>query len=115
MRDDQSVGKYKEVKKKLFLILEQREFFWRQRSKQLWLQAGDQNNKHFHASTNARCRTNRIHKLKNEAGEWKEWENGLTDLITNFYKELFSSTQIDWEEIVECVPTSITENKTVLY
>lgn len=32
-RDNISVDQYKEVKKKLFLILEQKEIFWRQRSK----------------------------------------------------------------------------------
>lgn len=103
--------KYKEVKKKLFLILEQREIFWRQHSKQLWLQTGDQNSKYFHASANARRRTNRIHKLKNDNGKWKDWENGLADLITNFYKELCSSSQIEWNEVVDCVQTLITEEQ----
>lgn len=37
LRDSNSVRLYKEVNKELFLILDQREIFWRQRSKQLWL------------------------------------------------------------------------------
>lgn len=111
MDDDISVVRNNEAKKKLSLTLEQREIFWRQRSKQLWLQNGDQNSKFFHASANSRRRLNRIHKLKNEAGQWQEWENGLSELITNFYKELFSSTQVEWEEVVNCVPTSISKEQ----
>lgn len=67
--DIQGVQKYKETKKKLFLILEQREVFWGQRSKQLWLQSGDQNSKYFHAMANTRHRTNQIIKLQNDEGE----------------------------------------------
>lgn len=38
-RDDQSLVEYEEARKQLFLVLDQKEIFWRQRSKQLWLQA----------------------------------------------------------------------------
>lgn len=67
-RDGQSIEKYKEMKQKLFMILDQKEIFWRQRSKQLWLQSGDKNTKYFHASCSNRRRTNHIQKLKDDAG-----------------------------------------------
>ncbi|XP_074336782.1 uncharacterized protein LOC141673954 [Apium graveolens] len=91
-RDTQAVQNYKEMKKKLFLILDQREIFWRQRSKQLWLQSGDQNSKYFHAMANTRRRVNQITKLQNEEGEWRDWGNGLAD----------------WEKVIDCVPGKIT-------
>lgn len=56
-------------------------------------------------------KTNRIHKLQNEAGEWKDRENGLVYLITDIYTNLFCSSQIDWNEVVDCVPTTITEEQ----
>ncbi|XP_074355749.1 uncharacterized protein LOC141695401 [Apium graveolens] len=76
-RDDQSVKQYRDTKQQLFFILDQKEIFWCQRSKQLWLSAGDKNTKYFHAACNKRQRMNRIVKLKNESGEWLDWQNGL--------------------------------------
>lgn len=68
--DAQSTKLYKEAKEELFLILDQKEIFWRQRSKQLWLQSGDKNTRYFHASCNIRRRTNHIQKLKDNNDRW---------------------------------------------
>lgn len=77
--DSQSQIKFKETKKRLYMILNQLEIFWRQRSKQLWLHSGDSNNKSFHASATSRRRTNQIYKLKNVEGGglngMKGWRN----------------------------------------
>lgn len=103
--------RYQAAKKQLFLILDQKEIFWRQRSKQLWLQSGDKNTKFFHASCNTRRRTNQICKLKSEAGDWKDWQNGLDELITSYYDTLFTSSQTEVEEIIRCVPQTITNEQ----
>lgn len=62
--DANSAQRYKDLKSMLIRILEQREIFRRQRSKQLWLHLGDKNNKYFHATAYACRRTNRITRLK---------------------------------------------------
>ncbi|XP_074342149.1 uncharacterized protein LOC141679584 [Apium graveolens] len=58
---------YQEESKKLTEIYSQQEIFWRQRSKQLWLREGDQNNKFFHSATKARRKMNHISFLVNNA------------------------------------------------
>lgn len=108
-RDEVSVVEYEELKKQLFLILDQKEIFWRQRSKQLWLQAGDKNTRYFHGACNTRRRSNMIHRLKNEAGEWVDWQNGLQNLITQFYTELFTAANTNHVEVIEAVSQSITQ------
>ncbi|XP_074358745.1 uncharacterized protein LOC141698038 [Apium graveolens] len=106
-RDAQSLQEYKDTKHQLYLILDQKEIFWRQRSKQLWFNAGDKNTKYFHAACNKRQRTNRITKLKDGSGEWLDWQNGLENLIQSFYSNLFTATQVDYEEVVDCVSQTL--------
>ncbi|XP_060969966.1 uncharacterized protein LOC115713752 [Cannabis sativa] len=69
-RDLDVIAKYKEAEEKLFEVLTQKEVFWRQRSKQLWLQKGDKNSKFFHATPSSRRRMNAIDKLQCEDGRW---------------------------------------------
>ena len=87
--------------------------FWRQRSKQLWLQSGDKNTKFFHASASTRRRNNQINRLKDEEGKWVEWERGLPELICNHFRNLFTAEPTIREEIIECVPQTITDIQNV--
>uniref|UniRef100_A0A803PQ00 Uncharacterized protein n=1 Tax=Cannabis sativa TaxID=3483 RepID=A0A803PQ00_CANSA len=86
--DEVSAQRYKEVKEKLLVILDQREAYWKQRSKQHWLKNGDQNSKYFHAAASTRRRTNTIQKLQNDQGMWVDWESGLSDVVTDGYMAL---------------------------
>ncbi|XP_074336591.1 uncharacterized protein LOC141673749 [Apium graveolens] len=107
-RDAIYVERFKEVKKQLYKIFDQQEIFWRQRSKQLWLKAGDQNSKYFHAMASARKRSNQIHKLQNKWDEWVEWDDGLQDLISDYFKNLYATDEPDWGEVIDNIPTTIT-------
>lgn len=109
--DAQSLQEYKEAKQRLIFILNQKEIFWRQRSKHLWLQAGDKNIKYFHAACNSRQRTNRIQKLKNDDGVWVDWQSGIQSLILNFYRGLFVAGSTDIEEVIRCVPQMISQDQ----
>ncbi|XP_074328373.1 uncharacterized protein LOC141666281 [Apium graveolens] len=57
--------------------------------------------------SSTRRRTNRIHKLKDYDGEWKEWNGGLEEMITAFYNDLFSVSQVECQEVIDCMSTSI--------
>lgn len=67
-RDNFSVKLVLEERKKLAEIYVQKEVFWRQRSKQLWLQEGDRNIKFFHSATKLRRKSNQINSLFDSLG-----------------------------------------------
>lgn len=108
-QDANSIQEFKAVKHPLFLILDQKEIFWRQRSKKFWLQAGDKNTRYFHAACSTRQRTNRIQKLRNDNGEWVDWQNGLQSLITQYYKDFFMATLTNCNEVISYVPQTISQ------
>ncbi|XP_074342547.1 uncharacterized protein LOC141680143 [Apium graveolens] len=103
--------KYDTVKKKLYLVLDQKEIFWCQRSKQLWLQEGEKNTKYFHASRNSKKRNNHIQRLKNEEGGWVDWNCGLHEVIKRYFQQLFTSDQHHIEAIFKHIPHSISEQQ----
>ncbi|KAM6544338.1 hypothetical protein CsatB_008785 [Cannabis sativa] len=80
-RDEVSVANYKQPKRNLVQSYVQREVFWRQRSKKLWLQEGDNNNKYVYASATTRRRNNFVAKLKDHPGAWVDWDSGLDQLM----------------------------------
>lgn len=110
-RDADALEKYREEKKKLFMILEQKEVYWRQRSKQLWLKSGDRNTKYFHTTASARRRMNQILKLRDKEDKWVKWEDGLADLITEYYDELFKSSQMGGQVVVDCIEPKVNEDQ----
>lgn len=110
-QDADSISKYEEVRQQLYLILDQKEIFWRQRSKQLWLESGDKNTKYFHASSSTRRRRNQIHKLKTVDGDWRTWQDGLPNLIEDFFQKLFTSNQMQGGQVIDCVSTTISADQ----
>uniref|UniRef100_A0A803NGS4 RNase H type-1 domain-containing protein n=1 Tax=Cannabis sativa TaxID=3483 RepID=A0A803NGS4_CANSA len=80
-------------------VYTQREVFWRQRSKQLWLREGDQNSKFFHAKATARKKNNSINSLLNNSGVWVDWEGGLSDVIVDYFSDIFTSTSSNFDTV----------------
>lgn len=110
-RDTQSLSDYENTKQLLFRILDQKEIFWRQRSKQLWLKAGEKNTIYFHEACNKRRRHNYIQKLRNEQGDWCSWQTGLQDVIKEYYQQLFTADQTQGEVVLNCINQTITEQQ----
>ena len=72
-------------------LLYQKEVYWKQRSKQFWLAAGDLNTKYFHAMASVRQKNNHIFRLKDDHGLWRDQESGLQEVILNYFRQLYSS------------------------
>ncbi|XP_060964839.1 uncharacterized protein LOC133033846 [Cannabis sativa] len=107
-RDVVSCQLFKEANDQLIKFLGMKESYWRQRSKQLWLKEGDQNIKYFHASASAMRRNNYITNLCNNDGELVDWDSGLSEVMADYFHDLFSSSNVDLENVVDGVRCSDT-------
>lgn len=67
------------------------EAFWKQKSRQLWLQLGDRNTSFFHASTRKRFAINKFSALENEEGIAVYEEDQIEKVITDYFRNMFTS------------------------
>ncbi|KAK1259851.1 hypothetical protein QJS04_geneDACA017941 [Acorus gramineus] len=77
------------AKAKLKEILHLEEIEWRQKSKALWLRAGDGNTKFFHKFANQRRRLNRIDRIT-IGEELLTEEDVIAERVVNHFKEQFA-------------------------
>nr|KYP46870.1 Transposon TX1 uncharacterized [Cajanus cajan] len=77
--------------KDLETILFQEELLWYQKSRSKWLTFGDRNTHFFHCSTIIRRRKNHILSIQDTNGSWVYTKDNLESMVTNFYRDLFSS------------------------
>ncbi|KAL8147586.1 hypothetical protein AgCh_005052 [Apium graveolens] len=92
-------------------LLSQQEYFWKQRAKQHWLKAADNNTRYFHVYASARQRKNDINRLKDDSGVWHDWKLGLGDLIGNFYEQLFKSNEVQCDELLNNIGNKISSEQ----
>ena len=84
------------------------ELYWRQKSRALWLKDGDMNTKFFHAITKQRRARNRITKLKKPGGGWAESEESIEKVATEYFQNLFTSSQAsDFEEALRYITVKV--------
>ena len=78
--------------------LHKEEIHWRQRSRVVWIQAGDKNTKYFHFRATQRQRKNRIHGLFDSNNIWQEEASSVAHTTEQYFKDIFSTShppQID--------------------
>ena len=63
---------------------------WKQRSRALWLHEGDRNTRYFHSKATHRYNQNIIEELENNMGERCVDENGIANILVDFYQNLFA-------------------------
>lgn len=69
-------------------------FFWRQRSKVLWLKEGEKNSKFFHNAALVRKQNNIINKLHSDDGPWMEGST-MVGVFVDYFLELFTTFQLN--------------------
>ncbi|KAL9685630.1 hypothetical protein QQ045_023081 [Rhodiola kirilowii] len=93
--------------------LHREEILWRQRSRALWLDDGDNNSKYFHAYASSRKKLNSITRLIDGTGEATTDPGRIKDIITQHYRGFFGqSNSISLQEIlfnIECLQGKVTD------
>ncbi|MCH84023.1 hypothetical protein A2U01_0004853, partial [Trifolium medium] len=79
----------KELQDQLAITLHQEECLWYQKSRGKLINDGDRNTKYYHSKTIVRRRHNRIVALRNEAGNWIDDQENLSNMVRNFYLNLY--------------------------
>uniref|UniRef100_A0A803QQJ3 Reverse transcriptase domain-containing protein n=1 Tax=Cannabis sativa TaxID=3483 RepID=A0A803QQJ3_CANSA len=72
-----------------------KESIWRQKSREYWLKLGDRSTRFFHAAASIRRRRNQVWSLQDKDGVMKENINEVSGIITDYFKNLFTSDQPD--------------------
>lgn len=98
----QTVETRKELTAQLDSLMAKNEIYWHQRSRALWLKAGDRNTKFFHYKASSRKRRNTISGLEDENGRWQTTEPELEKTVVHYFQKLFSSNgNTDFEAVNE--------------
>jgi hypothetical protein len=71
-------------------LLYREELLWLQRSRITWLKEGDKNTRFFHQKAVWRARRNKIKKLKDHDGTWKDVPSDMELMATSYFQELFT-------------------------
>ncbi|XP_075674928.1 uncharacterized protein LOC142644136 [Castanea sativa] len=106
----QNVESINGVRKEIRELLHQEEVFWQQRSRSIWLLAGDKNTKFFHQRASQRRRKNNIEGLHDRDGVWQIGVDRVANIAKEYYKNLFtSSNRLDMERVIESVDHVVME------
>lgn len=86
------------LKKELIKAYRDEESYWKQKNKNTWAVKGDLNNIYYHDSVKVSRTKKRINKLMDENGQEQFSEAAKTEVATEYFKKLFTSTSNeDWE------------------
>jgi ribonuclease HI len=107
--NDRSVNRELLLKHKLEKLEDQRDLYWRQRAHVDWLKKGDRNTNFFHQQASERKRRSRIKKLIRDDGQVVTENNDISQMIVEFYRDLFQSRLgTRYEEILNHVTPRVT-------
>lgn len=108
---DRSGPSHQEIKivDKIIELSHREEVMWQQRSRIMWLTAGDKNTKFFHQLASQRKWRNKISKLKRVASQVIEDEQEMGSMASAFYKSLYTSKgTTDMNRVLDSVPIKVT-------
>ena len=107
----------KTLKNDINTLLNQDELFWHQRSRSIWLPAGDKNIKFFHQRVNQRLRKNHISEITSQTEECCTSEDQIVETAKQYFQNLFiTSNSTDYSGVLNSMDHLVTPtmNNTLL-
>lgn len=80
-------------------VLMDEELYWKQRSMDNWLKAGDKNTKFFHFRTSPKKRKKRIEGVQDKAGNWVYDKEEVQNIFCEYFQDLFTSSRPSMDQI----------------
>ncbi|CAA7047375.1 unnamed protein product [Microthlaspi erraticum] len=77
------------------------EAFWKQKSRNNWLKAGDKNTKFFHSVTKARRIRNNLTTIEDEAGAIHRGDNAIGEVAEKYFQNLFTPQDVTAETFAQ--------------
>ncbi|KAK4282132.1 hypothetical protein QN277_013544 [Acacia crassicarpa] len=101
----------KELQAELDLVLRREELKWFQKARTEWIAKGDRNTRFYHLKAKMRHRRNSILMLKDEHGNWIDYENALRDMVVSYFQNLYQAVDSDfnWLTTVTSFPPLVPE------
>ncbi|KAL5581072.1 hypothetical protein UlMin_013514 [Ulmus minor] len=99
--------------KELDVLRYKEERYWQQRSKDTWLKCGDRNSKFFHRKASALHAKNRMEGLFDSNEQWCTDEEGMTQIVDNYFQTLFASSSpysVDLARVLDMVEPRVTQD-----
>lgn len=94
-KDDNSWNMLKTAEKYLEELLEEEERYWKQRSREDWLNWGDGNTKWFHMKAFERRRKNRIEGVLNKDSDWVVGDDEIGEVASDYFRTLFQTSNLN--------------------
>ena len=100
-----------ELKNEINTLLHHVEVYWRQRSRSLWLKAGDKITRFFHQRASQRHMKKNIEGLNDREGIWQSGMNRISTIVEEYYTNLFTSSQPRYmDRVLEAVDKVMTQD-----
>ena len=100
----------RQIKKEIEVMQDREATMWAQQLRVLWANEGDKNTKYFHCCASKRFKKNSMEGIKDKDGVWRASQEEMGEVMVNFYKSLFASTEGSVStSMLDCMPTVIDE------
>ncbi|KAK0583280.1 hypothetical protein LWI29_035396 [Acer saccharum] len=103
--DHDSWSDIRNIENKLNKLLEEKEVYWKQRTKDMWYKNGDRITKYFHWKASARRAKNKIQGLKDDSGIWQIGVEKMEKIVVDYFSQLFTSARPSYEDFGKVTST----------